>query len=196
MKSKESSFADCVNRVQSCARCSRMENRKRILGSANGNLNSRIMFIAEAPGRLGADKYGIPLYGDQTGRNFEELLCIAGIIRESVFITNAILCNPRNGRENNDSPKISEIRNCSVFLKETLEIIKPEYVVPLGSTALTSLALIHWHNIKLSESAGKLYSWNSSKLFPLYHPSPRARIWRNKELQAGDFIKLAELISC
>jgi len=71
MKSKQLQFADLVERVQSCSLCPRMTQRTRVLGPPNGNLDSSVVFIAEAPGRLGADKFGIPLFGDQTGRNFD-----------------------------------------------------------------------------------------------------------------------------
>src|SRR3954451_13660565 len=92
----EEPFERLVERAQSCRACPRMEHRVRVLGSANGHLAARVLFVAEAPGRLGADRCGIPLHGDQTGRNFESLLATARINRGDVFITNAILCNPRD----------------------------------------------------------------------------------------------------
>jgi len=129
MNSKQLQFADLVERVQCCSLCPRMTQRTRVLGPTNGNLDSSVVFIAEAPGRLGADRFGIPLFGDQTGRNFEWLISSAGINREAIFITNAVLCNPRAADGKNDSPTITEIRNCSIYLKETLDIIKPKYIV-------------------------------------------------------------------
>ena len=193
-KSKQSLFADLIARVQHCNLCPRMQHRKRVLGFANGNLHSPILFIAEAPGRLGADKFGIPLYGDQAGHNFEMLIASAGIKRESVFITNAILCNPRTLDGNNDSPALSEIRNCSQYLEETLEIIKPKYIVPLGAVALASLNAIKPHQIRLSESVGKVFSWNGYKIYPLFHPGPRVFIHRAKAQQLEDYRALARLV--
>jgi uracil-DNA glycosylase family 4 len=190
---KQSLFADLIYRVQHCNLCPRMQHRKKVLGSPNGSLDSPVVFIAEAPGRLGADKFGIPLYGDQTGRNFEMLIASAGIRRESIFITNAVLCNPRTPDGNNDSPTLSEIRSCSQYLKETLGIIKPKYVVPLGAAALAALSIIKPHQIKLSEGVGKLFSWNGYQVYPLFHPGPRAFIWRTKTQQIKDYKTLAEL---
>ncbi len=193
-KSKQALFADLIVRVQQCNLCPRMQHRKKVLGSSNGSLDSSILFIAEAPGRLGADKFGIPLYGDQTGRNFEMLIASAGINRESVFITNAVLCNPRTPGGNNDSPTIAEMHNCSVYLKETVEIIKPKYVVPLGAAALAALNIINPHRIKLSEGVGKLFSWNGYQVYPLFHPGPRAFIRRTKARQIEDYKTLAEVV--
>ena len=193
-ESKQSLFADLVARVQHCNLCPRMQHRKKVLGSSNGNLDSSLLFIAEAPGRLGADKFGIPLYGDQTGRNFEKLIAGAGLNRGAIFITNAVLCNPRTPDGNNDSPTLLEIRNCSQYLKEMLEIIKPEYVVPLGAAALASLNAIKPHQIKLSEGVGKVFLWNGYTLYPLFHPGPRAFIRRTKAQQVEDYRALASLL--
>lgn len=192
-RSKQSLFADLIARVQHCALCSRMQHRRKVLGPQNGDIDSPLVFIAEAPGRLGADKFGIPLYGDQTGRNFEMLIASAGINRESVFITNAVLCNPRTPDGKNDSPTIAEIRNCSIYLKETLEIIKPKLVVPLGMAALAALNIINPHQIRLSEGVGKLFSWNGYRVYPLFHPGPRAFIWRTKTQQMEDYRTVAKL---
>lgn len=187
MISKQSRFTDLVDRVQNCRLCPRMKDRKRVLGSNNGCLDSVVVFIAEAPGRLGADKFGIPLYGDQTGRNFGFLLSSAGIKREEVFITNAVLCNPRTVDDLNDSPTRLEIQNCSFFLRDTIEIIQPKYIAPLGTKALAALGIIKEHKIKLSNDIGKLFPWNGFQIYPLYHPSPRAAIQRSTALQVSDF---------
>lgn len=194
MKSKQSQFTNLVARVQDCSLCTRMGRRRRVLSPLNGSLESQVVFIAEAPGRLGADKFGIPLFGDQTGRNFEWLISNAGIRREDIFITNAVLCNPRDQNGNNDSPTVLEVNNCSVHLKETLDIIRPKYVVPLGKAALTALRLIHPLDIKLSEGVGQLFPWKGCQVYPLYHPAPRAFIWRPKHKQEEDYLALGNLL--
>jgi len=171
-----------------------MLSRKKVLGPSNGNLNSPILFIAEAPGRLGADKFGIPLYGDQTGRNFEMLLKSAGLDRGAIFITNAVLCNPRSPHGNNDSPTMAEIRNCSRYLREIFEIVNPKYVVPLGRVALASLNTIEPHRIKLYEVVGKVFPWNGRLVYPLFHPGPRAFTRRTKAQQVKDYESLGQLL--
>jgi DNA polymerase len=171
-----------------------MAQRRRVLGRPNGSLDSLVVFIAEAPGRLGADKFGIPLFGDQTGRNFEWLISNTGITRESIFITNAVLCNPRKHDGNNAPPASAEVRNCSKYLKETLDIIRPKYVAPLGKAALTALRIIHPLEIELSKGVGQLFPWNGYQVYPLYHPAPRAFVWRNKTQQIADYRLLASFL--
>jgi len=185
-------FEQLIEKVNECSRCERMERRKAVLGSQCGDLNSKILFIAEAPGRLGADHYRIPLWGDQTGKNFEYLLDSISYKRDSIFITNAVLCNPRNEFENNSTPLSQEIRNCSVFLNQLINIIKPQVIVTLGNTALDALRSIEPHSIKLNQQVGTPQKWGNCIVFPLYHPSPQAtNRWRSRELQSSDFHQLA-----
>ena len=71
------SFTALLVEVAACRRCPRMEGRRRVLSPANGRLQPQVMFVAEAPGRLGADRTGIPMSGDQMGQRFRALLAIS-----------------------------------------------------------------------------------------------------------------------
>ncbi len=180
--------------VEGCRRCRRMvRSRGPVFGPQNGPLDARVLFVAEAPGRLGADRYGLPLYGDVAGRNFERLLALAGWARRDVFITNAVLCNPRDARGNNAVPTLEEIRNCSVYLEGTLDLVKPVAVVALGAKALKALSLIEPHRVTLAD-VGKLFPWRGTCLVPLYHPGARAMIRRPFPVQAEDYRRLRAVV--
>ncbi len=56
----------------------RMEKRWRVLGAGNEPVGARVLCVAEAPGRLGAERMGVPLRGDRTGQGFSRLLATAG----------------------------------------------------------------------------------------------------------------------
>lgn len=152
------------------------------------------MFIAEAPGRNGAERTGIPIYGDPTGDNFEALLKSADIKREDIFVTNCVLCNPQDTSGNNRPPDTEEIVNCSLHLESTIRLVDPRVVVTLGNKALQALDLIEPHKLVLNTGAATITYWLGRLLFPLYHPSPRALIYRNTEKQRADYRKLANLI--
>jgi len=153
------------------------------------------MFIGEAPGRLGAERYGIPLFGDRTGDTFEVLLAAAGLTRDRVFITNAVLCNPRTANNLNDSPARREIKNCSLWLRQTVEILSPTVVVTLGVIALWAASLIETHRLKLSKNVGQPLPWFGRVLLPLYHPGPRALIHRPLAAQVRDYRRLKRYLS-
>lgn len=188
-------FAALVNRAQACRVCPRMEGRTRAIGPANGPLNARVLFVAEAPGRLGADRTGVPLSGDQTGRNFDRLLARAGIERSDIFISNAVLCNPRRPDGRNDTPRAQEIRNCSEHLRALIDLLDPPWIVSLGRAALDALARIEPHDRVLSRDVGTAVTWNARQLVPLYHPGPRAVARRGVEQHAADYVMLATLLA-
>ncbi len=192
--SKEERFVEFIQSLQHCNLCSRLCERVKILSEANGNINSKVLFIAEAPGRLGADKTKIPLFGDKTGDNFEMLLGNIGWKRDEIFITNAILCNPRSQDGNNATPTQDEIQNCNSYLEMTINLLQPEVIITLGTVALDALNYITKHHVKLSNDVGKKIKWNGKTLIPLYHPGPRAAIHRSLPKQRADFISLAKLV--
>jgi uracil-DNA glycosylase family 4 len=171
-----------------------MCDRKKVLSVKNGNLNSKVIFIAEAPGRLGAECTGIPLYGDKTGENFEILLGNIGWKREDVFITNAILCNPQDEKGNNSTPTQEELENCSYYLEMTLELINPDVIVTVGLKALEALKYIKDHDFVLRDCVAKKLAWNNRYIFPVYHMGPRATIHRGIIKQRSDFIALSHII--
>lgn len=177
-----------------CRLCPRMEGRRRVFGDAKGTFYARLLFIGEAPGRRGAELTGIPLHGDQAGRNFEALLQGAGISREAVFITNATLCNPQDEKGNNTRPTNLEIKNCTTHLKTTLELVNPRIVVTLGATALYALHQIAEHNLKLSDAVATPTEWNGRLLVPLYHPASRAFVYRSFNQQQADYCTLKMLL--
>jgi len=186
----QKAFKRLERQASSCRLCPALADQPAILSLANGNLNAKVVFVAEAPGRFGAGRTGIPFHGDKSGNNFETLLAHIGLIRADVFITNAVLCNPlANG--NNRRPKTSEIKNCSPFLKATLDLIRPKVVVTLGSVGLQAVNLLLGTRYQLKDKVAQRLSAPNFILFPLYHPSPRVTNWlRPLAQQKKDFKKI------
>lgn len=174
-----------------CRKCPGMHGRSAVLGPANGPATARLMFIAEAPGRLGADRTGIPLFGDRSGDNFQCLLDGAGLRRSDVFITNAVLCNPRDEHGKNRRPTAGELRNCLEFLRAQIDAVDPAIIAALGGSALSALGRIEAHGLELARDAGTIHHWRERLLVPLYHPSPLAAVHRPFALQCSDFAALA-----
>ena len=191
---KRRKFELLVENVNRCSLCARMCGRRKVLSGENGNIDSKVMFVGEAPGRLGADRTGIPFYGDQAGQNLERLLQFAGLTRQQVFITNAVICNPRDEKGNNSPPNKEEVRNCSLHLSILIDIIKPEVIVPLGQCALRALHIIEAHQIELRQNVRKPAKWDKYTVVPMYHPGPRAAIHRSITDQKEDFSFLGEVL--
>ncbi len=194
--SKREKFDRLCNEAQRCRICPDLADKTAVLSELNGTLEPRVMFIAEAPGRQGADRTRRPFYGDKSGENFQLLLDSIGLTREEIFITNAVMCSPRTATDANRKPTRTEIKNCSAFMKRTLDLIDPLIVATLGSVALEALKAIEPHGLTLKADAGRVVSWYGRMLVPLYHPSPQViAAQRGLGLQLEHFQRLGSLIS-
>ena len=182
-------------KVQKCEKCTRMCDSQRVLNRSAGSLNADIMFVGEAPGRLGADNSGIPFHGDKSGHNFEELLEFAKLDRAKIFVTNAVLCNPKDENGNNSTPTKNEIQNCANHLAEQIRIIQPKIVVTLGATALESTRFTSPHSWTLREGVRTANKWFDRILIPCYHPGQRAMIHRSMANQRSDYQFIADYLN-
>lgn len=164
----------------------------RVLSRANGAIDAPLMFVGEAPGRMGADRTAVPFHGDRSGDNFETLLDIAGLRRAAVFITNAVLCNPRDGAGNNAPPSATEVHNCAQHLRSQIEVVQPSMVMTLGAVALEATRLVEAHNLSLKQSVRTANRWFGRLLLPLYHPGARAMVHRSFANQTADYYFVGE----
>ena len=194
MAFRQEKFFQLSREAARCTRCHRMKECQAVLSPANGPLDAPVAFVAEAPGRFGAARTGIPFQGDRSGKNFETLLASTHLTRKNVFITNAVLCNPlKNG--NNHRPSITEVKNCSSFLQTTLQLVKPKVIVTLGGVALDAFNRILNTHYCLAEDAAIPKKQKDFILIPLYHPSPRViNTRRSLNQQKLDFRKILDCL--
>lgn len=193
--SKVERFEGLCREARECRLCPELLDKAPVLSPLNGTLKPRVMFVAEAPGRQGADRTRRPFCGDKSGENFQMLLDSIGLKREDIFITNAVLCSPRSGTDANRKPRRSEMKNCTSFLRRTIELIDPPVIAALGAVALDALKRIEPHGYSLKTNAGEAGEWQGRALLPLYHPSPQVvAAQRGLSLQLDHFQVLAGLI--
>lgn len=185
---KRQKFLSLCAEAGTCRICPDLADKQAVLSELNGNLQPKVFFLAEAPGRQGADRTRRPFYGDKSGDNFQKFLDSIRLKREDIFITNSALCSPRKPSGANRKPTKRELSNCSAFLKKQIDLIDPRVVVTLGSVGLDALKSVEPHEFVLRNDAGKMFNWNGRKLIPLYHPSPQVIISvRSFEQQLRDF---------
>jgi uracil-DNA glycosylase family 4 len=193
---KKEKFARVVAEAAACVRCPAMCERAAVLSELNGDINARVMFIGEAPGRKGADRTRVPFSGDQSGKNFDRFLASISLARSEIFITSAALCNPRKETGANRRPTSAELRNCSDYLRRTIDLVDPSVVVTLGGVALEALKSIETHQFTLRDDAAKPREWNGRTLIPLYHPSPQVLITsRDERAQLHDYKVVARRLT-
>ncbi len=126
-----------------------------------GNPNSSIVFIGEAPGRK-EDELGQPFVG-AAGKLLAEGLAQIGLTREDVYITNVVKCRPPDNRD----PLPEEVEEHKPFLECELELIQPKLIVLLGRHAL------HWFlpDLQISQARGTAKRLGNRIFYPVYHPA-------------------------
>jgi DNA polymerase len=165
-----------------------------VLGAANGPLDARVLFVAEAPGRRGAAVTGVPLTRDESGRRFEQFLAAADIERDSAFVTNAVLCNPVDRAGRNRTPSRAEIAACRPYLGQTLDLVHAPIVVALGRIALEALRAISPHDGDLPGDVGRALWWGGRWLVAMFHAGRQATITRSHRAQLEDWRRLGAIV--
>ncbi|MDQ3636260.1 MAG: uracil-DNA glycosylase [Acidobacteriota bacterium] len=195
-QTKQKRFETLAMKARKCTICPDLADKIAVLSEMNGNINPKVMFIAEAPGRQGADRTRKPFSGDNSGKNFQALIDSINLKREDIFIMNAVLCSPRKPSGANRRPKKSEMNNCASYLEKTINLIDSPIIVTLGTVALEAIKKIEPHDLKIKENVANVIIWNKRRLIPLYHPSPQViASHRNMEQQFADYKFLEREIS-
>jgi len=161
-----------------------------------GSADSRIMFIAKAPGE-NEDRQGVPFVGP-AGRLLDQALQVAQIDRDDVFITNVVKHRPwiqQGQRRKNRAPKQSEINACRPWLDTELEIVRPEIIVCLGAPAAHAIL---GKSFRLTEQRGQWFEAPAAPnviatIHPAYvliQPEESFNFWR--DILLSDFAKIGE----
>ena len=131
----------------------------------------------------------------KAGKNLDELLGLAGIDRESVYITNVVKIRPTRvsdaGRTVNRAPTREEIELFLPWLRKELAGVAMRRVVTLGNVPLKALL---GAKATIGEAHGQRLEWNGIPLWPMYHP---ASIIYNRALRPvyeEDIRRLGEVI--
>ena len=168
--------------------CPELRTQAAQLVMGNGDSNSTIVLIGEAPGKK-EDETGLPFQGT-AGKFLDEMLGEAGLQRADVYVTNVVKYRPPKNRD----PKQSEKDAFRPYLERELAIINPRVVITLGRHSLWNFM----PDAVIGDVHGQLFDIDfhgqSLTLAPLYHPS--AGIY-NRALQPtmiDDFKKVVQAL--
>ena len=131
---------------------------------------------------------------DLAGRRFQSFLDAAGLLRERVFVTNAVVCNPLTPAGLNRRPAQREVAACRSFLAGQHSLVRAPVVAALGIVALEALRAIEPHGALLARDVGRPLTWAGRTLVPLYHPSIQSTLTRSHEHQLDDWRRLGCVI--
>ena len=186
---KEKELTKLKIQINSIEDCSLKNNSKKIV-LGDGNINSSIMLIGEAPG-LEEDSVGLTFVGE-VGALLKKMLIAINIKKENIYSTYAVNFRPPKDRK----PTSTEIKRYSQFLQEHISIIKPKIIILMGSTAMESLTGL---NSKISTERGKwkeiIVKNTSYNVIITFNPSYLLRIPENKKYSWEDLKKIKQKIT-
>ncbi len=157
--------------IGDCRRCPLADSRTNLVFGA-GNEKARLVFVGEAPG-ADEDRQGEPFVGE-AGQVLTRMIEAMGLTRAQVYICNVLKCRPPANR----NPHKDEVVTCTPFLRQQLQIIRPEAIVALGTFAAQTLLE---SKEPISRLRGTFHKYQGIPLMPTFHPSFLLRNKENKQ---------------
>ena len=185
---KEKELNELRLQINSIIDCDLKNNSKKIV-LGDGNINSPIMLVGEAPG-IQEDSSGLTFLGE-VGDLLKKMLIAINIKKENIYSTYAVNFRPPKDRK----PTPKEIKRYSQFLQKQISIIKPKLIILMGSTAMESLTGL---NSKISIEKGKwkevIVQNTTYNIIITFNPSYLLRAPENKKHSWEDLKKIKQKI--
>ena len=165
----EQAIEDINHQIKHCTLC-RLNKTRLNAVCGEGPVPSRIMIIAQAPGRK-EDNEAKMLIGP-SGKVFNNLLYSADLKRENIYVTNLLKCFLPNCRK----PRRDEMNICyQRYLQKEIELVKPDIMVTLGyhvtKFIFSQNGLKVPNKIEFKNTFGQLFAAKNRKIVPLRHPA-------------------------
>lgn len=152
-----------ADEIAECRRCPVLVASRSRTVPGDGDPNTRLMFVGEAPG-ADEDRQGIPFVGRAGALLNDMIVKGMGLRREDIFIANAIKCRPPENR----TPEGEEIANCRPYLERQIAIVRPQFICILGKVAATSVlqSALPMNRLRL-----KWHRYRGIPTIVTYHPA-------------------------
>jgi uracil-DNA glycosylase len=157
---------------------------------ADGNPQSRVMFVGEAPG-YDEDIVGRPFVG-RSGKLLDRMMAAIGLDRSSSYIANVVPWRPPGNR----TPTPQETAICLPFIRRQIELADPDFLVCLGGPAMQTLLGI---KDGITRSRGRWFSYDTGKreirALATFHPAFLLRSPLQKRFAWRDFLALKKALA-
>ena len=156
---------------------------------ADGNPQSRVMFVGEAPG-YDEDIVGRPFVG-RSGKLLDRMMAAIGLDRTSSYIANVVPWRPPGNR----TPTPQETAICLPFIRRQIELADPDILVCLGGPAMQTLLGI---KDGITRSRGRWFPYDTGRreirALATFHPAFLLRSPLQKRFAWRDFLALKKAL--
>lgn len=157
---------------------------------ADGNPQSRVMFVGEAPG-YDEDIVGRPFVG-RSGKLLDRMMAAIGLDRTSCYIANVVPWRPPGNR----TPTPQETAICLPFIRRQIELADPDFLVCLGGPAMQTLLGI---KDGITRSRGRWLPYDTGRreirALATFHPAFLLRSPLQKRFAWRDFLALKKALA-
>ncbi len=176
----------------------------------DGNPDSEVVFIGEAPGKT-EDEQGKPFVG-AAGKFLDEMLHSIELERQDVYITNIVKYRPPENRD----PRPEEIAAFMPYLLQQVSVIEPKLIATLGRFSTNvflpklRISQVHGQPKRINVAASSLEASlgtgrqqvagkenaDSQKwvILPLYHPAAALYNGGQRQMLLDDFAKIPKIL--
>jgi len=166
-----------------------LKNTATQLVFADGNPQSQIMIIGEAPG-ADEDRQGRPFVG-RAGQLLDRMLAAIALDRNQVYIANIVPWRPPGNR----TPTTVEIAACLPFIRRQIELVSPRFLICLGAPSAQTLL---GTKEAITRLRGRWREWTCGEktiqVLPMLHPAYLLRQPAQKKLAWADLRLLAKAL--
>lgn len=151
---------------------------------ADGNPQSRLMLIGEAPGAE-EDRQGLPFVG-RSGQLLDRMLAAIGLDRTKVYIANIVPWRPPGNR----TPTPVETQICLPFIQRQIELVGPDILVTIGQPSTGALLNVQG----IMKNRGRWFPYQAGareiRAMPMLHPAYLLRSPIGKRLAWRDLLAI------
>jgi DNA polymerase len=154
---------------------------------ADGNPQSRLMLIGEAPGEE-EDRQGKPFVG-VSGKLLDRMLASIGHRRDNAYITNCVFWRPPGNRK----PTAEEVALCLPFVERHVALVAPAVLLFVGGLAASTLLA---NPTGITRLRGRWFTFAAPGLprpipaMAMFHPAYLLRTPQQKRLAWRDLLEV------
>jgi DNA polymerase len=157
---------------------------------ADGNPQSRVMFVGEAPG-YEEDISGKPFVG-RSGKLLDRMIEAIGLDRTTAYIANVVPWRPPGNR----TPTPQETAICLPFVRRQIELANPDVLVCLGGPSMQTLL---GTRDGITRMRGRWFPYDTGtreiRAIATFHPAFLLRSPLQKRLAWRDFMAIKKALA-
>ena len=181
------SYQALCSDAMGCTRCQLCRTRTNVVFGTGCTDRPTVMVIGEGPGE-NEDLQGLPFVG-KAGQYLDRWLAAISLSRETnVYITNTVKCRPPQNRD----PYPDEKQACHAYLRQQIELVRPQAILCLGRPASTLMT--GQTDSSMGALRGRFFFHEGIPMICTYHPAAVLRDLSLKKPVWDDLRKLARYL--